>query len=110
MEWKKSGTNRRVRYPVYRNKKWIYLVKTREDGYSVQKEGEDQKIDFVFNETENSWSLESNGESYRFLKYTSGDELVIYLPDGQEITVEASPAGVLALQKIAGEYASLAIL
>lgn len=88
----------------------IYLVKTRVDGYSVQKEGEDQKIDFIFNETENSWSLESNGESYRFLKYTSDNELVIYLPDGQETTVEASPEGVLALQGIANEYASLAIL
>lgn len=88
----------------------IYLVKAKADGYSIQKEGEDWKMDFVFNETENSWSLKSNEESYKFLKYTGGDEVVIYLPDGQEITVETSPVGVLALQRATDEYASLAIL
>ncbi|MCD7916009.1 MAG: DUF3332 domain-containing protein [Tannerellaceae bacterium] len=86
----------------------VYLVEIKADGYSIRKEGEDQAVEFLFDEVENSWSLELNGESHKFLKYTDGNEVVMYLPDGQEMTVEASPAGVLAFQQVANGYAYLA--
>jgi len=86
----------------------VYLVETKADGYSIQKEGEAQTVEFVFDEVENSWSLELNGDSRKLLRYTENDEVVMYLPDGQEMTVEANPAGVLAFRQVADGYSYFA--
>ncbi len=83
----------------------IYTVETKTDGYHIQKEGEAEGVDLVFNEEEQSWNVEANGESHKLLKFEEEDEVVMYLPDGKEMNVELSQAGVLAFQQVANGYA-----
>ncbi|MCD7932937.1 MAG: DUF3332 domain-containing protein [Tannerellaceae bacterium] len=72
----------------------IYLVKTETNGYSITKEGEGISLQLLFNEQENSWALEYNRYEQLLFKYTKGNEVVMYLPNGQEIEVSLTPEGV----------------
>jgi hypothetical protein len=76
-----------------------YTVETKKDGYRIQKEGEEKAIDLVFNEADKSWSVEANGEATKLMKFADNDEVVMYLPDGKEMNVELSQAGVLAFRQ-----------
>ena len=74
------------------------------DGYHIQKEGDEKAVDLVFNEADQSWNVEANGESTKLLKFNGDDEVVMYLPDGKEMNVELNQAGVLAFQQVADGY------
>lgn len=76
----------------------VYTVETKADGYHIEKEGE-KPVDFVYNQEDNSWNVEVEGESTRLLRYTSDDEVVMYLPDGREMPVDLNQAGVWAFRQ-----------
>ena len=61
-------------------------------------------MNLVFNEAEQSWNVEANGEMTKLLKFTGENEVLMYLPDGQEKNVELSQAGVLAFKQVAQGY------
>lgn len=82
----------------------VYTVETKVDGYHIQKEGDEKAVDLVFNEADQSWNVEANGESTKLLKFNGDDEVVMYLPDGKEMNVEPNQAGVLAFQQVADGY------
>lgn len=83
----------------------VYTVETKTDGYHIEKEGEeDSAVDLVYNSADNSWDVKANGEVHKLLKYGEENEIVMYLPDGQEMNVELSQAGVLAFQQVAQGY------
>ena len=80
-------------------------VETKADGYHIEKAGEEDKaIDLVYNSQEESWSVKSNGEMHKLLKFDGANDVVMYLPNGQEMNVELSQAGVLAFQEVAQNY------
>ncbi|MCD8043123.1 MAG: DUF3332 domain-containing protein [Tannerellaceae bacterium] len=72
----------------------VYLVTTEAHGYSITKEGEDTPLLLRFNEQENSWGMEYNGYGQTLFKYTKGNEVVMYLPDGREMEVSLTPEGI----------------
>ena len=83
-----------------------YMVETKADGYHIEKEGEENAaVDLVYNQEDNSWNVTANGEMHKLLKYNNDKEVVMYLPDGQEMNVELSQAGALAFQQVAQGYA-----
>lgn len=82
----------------------IYAIKTQKDGYQIQKEGEDKAVELVFNETEQSWNIKTNSETTKLFKFTNNNEVVMYLPDGNEMNVELNQAGVLAFKQVAEGY------
>ncbi len=86
------------------SKEGVYTVETREDGYTIQKEGEENVVDLNFDNTDKSWSVEAEGESYKLLKFTDNDEVVMFLPDGQEMNVSLNEAGVLAFKQVVDNY------
>ncbi len=86
----------------------VYTVETKTDGYHIQKEGEEKAIDLVFDGSDKSWSVESDGESTKLLRFESDDEVVMFLPDGQEMNVEVSQAGVLAFKQVVDNYSYFA--
>ncbi len=82
-----------------------YSVETKADGYHIEKAGEEDKaIDLVYNSQDESWSVKSNGEMYKLFKFDGANDVVMYLPDGQEMNVELSQAGVLAFREAAQNY------
>ena len=82
----------------------VYTVETKADGYHIQKEGDEKAVDLVFNEADQSWNVQADGESTKLLKFKGNDEVVMYLPDGKEMNVELSQSGVLAFQQVANGY------
>ena len=81
-----------------------YAIETKKDGYHIQKEGEEKGVDLVFNEADQTWSAEANGESVKLLQFKGDDEVVMYLPDGKEMNVELNQAGVFAFKQVAEGY------
>lgn len=82
----------------------LYTVETKTDGYHIQKEGEEKALDLVFDAADKSWSVEAEGESTKLLRFQSDDEVVMFLPDGQEMNVELSQAGVYAFKQVVDNY------
>ncbi|MDO4756502.1 MAG: DUF3332 family protein, partial [Parabacteroides sp.] len=82
----------------------VYAIKTQKDGYQIQKEGENKAVELVFNETEQSWNVKTNNETTKLFKFTNNNEVVMYLPDGNEMNVELSQSGVLAFKQVAEGY------
>lgn len=79
----------------------IYLVKTDKDGYTITNTSDNSTIGFVFDSSDNSWSVSANGETTKFMTFV--DENHVKLPgvDGNEVVVELSQAGVMAYQEAA---------
>lgn len=82
-----------------------YTVETKADGYTIQKEGEENVIELSFNKAEKTWSVEAGNESHKLITFTETGEVVMYLPDGSEMNVTLNEAGVLAFQQVAANYA-----
>lgn len=89
-------------------KNGVYTVETKTDGYHIQKEGEAEGVDLVFDEADRSWSVEAHGETAKLLQFNGEDEVVMFLPDGKEMNVELSQAGVLAFRQVADGYSYFA--
>lgn len=85
-------------------KNGVYTVETKKDGYHIQKEGETNALDLVFNETDQSWGVKAGGKTTKLLKFKGNDEVVMFLPDGKEMNVELNQAGVLAFRQVANGY------
>lgn len=79
----------------------VYTVETKADGYHIEKEGEAQGVDLVFNESDQTWSVEANGQSEKLMTFEGDDEVVMYLPDGQTMNVTLDEAGVMAFRQVA---------
>lgn len=82
----------------------VYTVETKENGYSIQKEG-GEAVDLVFDKADKSWSVDAQGESHKLMRYTADDRVVMYLPTGEEMCVELNQAGVLAFKQVANGFA-----
>lgn len=89
---------------TFDTKNGVYTVETKKDGYHIQKEGETNALDLVFNETDQSWSVKAGGKTTKLLKFKGNDEVVMFLPDGKEMNVELNQAGVLAFRQVANGY------
>ncbi len=74
----------------------VYTVETKKDGYHIQKKGEKNEMDLVFDQADKSWSVEANGQSSKLMKFKDGDDVVMYLPDGKEL----NKTGVLAFRQV----------
>jgi len=86
----------------------VFTVETKTDGYHIQKEGEDKALDLVFDASDKSWSVEADGENTKLLRFEGDDEVVMYLPNGQEMNIELSQAGVYAFQQVVKNHSFFA--
>lgn len=87
----------------------VYTVETKSDGYHIEKEGDEKtELDLVYNKEDNSWSVKSGENAYQLLKYNNENEVVMYMPNGEEMNVELSQAGVLAFQEATQNYSFFA--
>lgn len=82
----------------------VYAIETKKDGYHIQKEGEQNGVDLVFNEKDQTWSVKSGEYQNKLMRFDGDGRVVMYLPDGNEMDVELSQAGVLAFKQVAEGY------
>ena len=71
-----------------------YLVTTTKDGYSIEKEGEENPIELKFNGEEQSWNVVSNGKTYEILKLREDGTVDMNLQNGQYLNVTPDAQGV----------------
>ncbi|MBP5306713.1 MAG: DUF3332 domain-containing protein [Paludibacteraceae bacterium] len=70
-----------------------FYITSHENGYTITKEGEKGQLDLVYNEEDNSWSAEKDGQSVKFLTFVDENHVRMY---GSDQVVELSQAGTLA--------------
>lgn len=77
----------------------VFIVETKTDGYQISKEGEDTIVNLIFNEEDQSWNLNADGETTKLFEFIDNDKVVMFMPNGDEVVVDADQASMLALQK-----------
>ena len=77
-----------------------YLVKQDSKGYTIKNLNDNTEVRFAFDATDNSWSVEANGESHKFMTFVDDSHVKMITPTGDFQTYELSQAGVYAYQQV----------
>lgn len=77
----------------------IYTVETSKEGHKITKDATGETVSFIFDETEKTWSVESNGETAKLMKVVNDDQVVMYMNNGSEMTVDLNQAGMFAFKQ-----------
>ena len=76
-----------------------------ETGYTITSTQDGSVVKFAFHEEDNSWSLDQDGKSIKFMTFIDDSHVKMLTPDGDFQTVELSQAGVYAYrQMVTGNY------
>lgn len=76
----------------------IYTVETLNDGYRIENES-GQELVLKYDQKDSTWNAISDSKTTKLLKIENNDNAIVYLPNGQEMNVELSQAGVLACKQ-----------
>ncbi len=77
-----------------------YLVERSKNGYYIKNLNDNSEFRFNFNEVENSWAFERNGESHKLLQFVDDTHVKMVTPNNDFKTIELSQEGVLAYQEL----------
>lgn len=86
-----------------------YLVACDEKGYTITNLDDKTQVKFNFDEANNAWSIEANGEEHKLFTYVDDTHVNMICPDGSYKTVELSHQGVWAYEQMVSsqlQYAS----
>ncbi len=78
-----------------------YLVQQDAKGYTIKNLNDNSEVRFAFDAADNSWSLNANGQSHKFMTFVDDTHVNMITPSGDFQTIELSQAGVYAYQQIA---------
>lgn len=70
-----------------------YAVKTLKNGYEIT-DPKGEKVCFIFNEKDQTWSMEENGICKEVIKFNEDGTIRATLPTGEQINVTADEAGL----------------
>ncbi|GAE17119.1 hypothetical protein JCM6292_3666 [Bacteroides pyogenes JCM 6292] len=76
-----------------------YLVTTLENGYSITKEGESASMDLIYDQENNTWNVEANGEKTELLKMNNNGTADLFLPNGEKMNVTLDNQGMMAARQ-----------
>lgn len=97
-----SGEN-----PVAQGKKVIegesgrYLVECDGKGYTITSETDGSIVRLDFETEDNSWSVNANGLSHKFMTFVDDSHVKMITPEGDYQVVELSQEGLYAYQQLA---------
>lgn len=100
-----SGTNpalEQAQNIVVDGKDAQYLIARDATGYTITNKSTKQVTRFNFDASDNSWTLENNGEEVKLLTFVDDTHVDMLTRDGSYTTVELSQSGVLAYQELIG--------
>lgn len=78
-----------------------YLVKCDKSGYTITNLSDKSVVKFDYNRADNSWSLNANGQSTKFMQFVDDSHVKMITPSGDFKTVELSQEGVMAYEQMA---------
>lgn len=82
-----------------------YLVASDSKGYTITNLSDKSVVKFNFDQANNGWSVEANGEEYPLFTYVDDTHINMVTPDGSFRTVELSAQGVWAYQQAVQQQA-----
>lgn len=91
-----------------KGKDGVYLVSCDKTGYTITDENGENAVRLDFDEDSNSWSVNTGGESYKFLTFVDDTHVSVPDIDGTNRIVELSDNGILAYKQIATQGSALA--
>ena len=100
-----SGTNpalAQAETKVVDGKDAQYLVARDATGYTITNTTTKQVTRFNFDASDNSWSLEDNGQQVKLFTFVDDTHVDMLTRDGSYTTIELSQPGVLAYQQLVG--------
>ena len=86
-----------------------YTIATNEDGYTIEKEGTKEVVEFIFDKKEKTWSLQSDENVYTLMQVVDDSQVIMFMPDGSKMPVSLDQAGVLAFKNVAQNKAFYAL-
>ena len=78
-----------------------YLVKCDKSGYTITNLSDKSVVKFDYNSADNSWSLNANGKSTKFMQFVDDSHVKMITPNGDFTTVELSQEGLMAYEQLA---------
>lgn len=75
----------------------IYTVETLENGYRIENEA-GKEMQLIYDKESNTWSSVSEGITTKLIKIEKDSKAIVYLPNGNEMNVDLSAEGVLAVR------------
>lgn len=82
-----------------------FLVKQTNSGYEITNVEQETTTTLVFNEANQTWSVEANGELVPFMSFIDENNVRVYLENGSTMDVELSEAGMVAFHEAVQAYA-----
>lgn len=74
-----------------------YFVRTNEDGYTIVKEGEEEKpLDLVYNQENRTWSAVAEGQTFELITMNEDGTITFKQKDGTPMTVTPDQFGTAA--------------
>lgn len=98
--WTGSNPTADVKVQSVESENGKFTITSDANGHKIEKEGSDDVVEFLFNEEENSWSVDAMGVNSPLLQFVNDQEALVYLQDGSTMTVSLDQAGVFALQQV----------
>ena len=81
----------------------VYAITTTEKGYSIVDETKDQAFELIFNEKDQSWNAQINGESFKLVTMNEDGTITMNLRNGETFTISADASGVEMAKAFASE-------
>lgn len=75
----------------------MYAVKTMKDGYEITKPT-GEKVSFVYNKKENSWSMQQDGETREIFRFNADGTVQANLRNGEQMNVSLNEEGMYRLR------------
>lgn len=80
----------------------MYAVKTLKNGYEITRPT-GEKVLFVHNDKEDSWSIKENGKTTELFRYNGDGTVQACLPNGQKMDVSLNESGMYQLRMAVGD-------
>lgn len=84
-----------------------FVIKQTKGGYKITNKDKKATVALNFDASQQTWSAEADGQSYKLMTFIDADNVRMYLPDGQTMNVELSQSGMLAMKEILQGNAAL---
>ncbi len=80
------------------NENGKFIVTTTEDGYLIEKEGEEIPMELKFEKGTQSWNVITNNESYEIMHFNNNGTITMNLQDGRRLDVTPDEQGIITLR------------
>lgn len=76
-----------------------YTVTATKEGYTINKEGQDEAIDLTFDKENQSWNVTFEGETYELMKMNGNGTVDLNMQNGSYMNLNLDATGIMAARQ-----------